>query len=345
MSVLVPSVDLEQLRRQAKDLLRAAKRGDATALTRIGAVSDRLILATAQLALAREFGFESWAKLKLEVERRQILDALDATGLRGLLVAHPELAVQKMQGWRDHPRNPRGLTPLGYLAAMPFDTVRKVWRIIAGTGPLARELLWAGAPVDGAPGDPETPLMTAASYGNTEVAKVLVEAGASLTATASPQAGGVPNGTALRHAVVFGMTEVVEVLLAAGASDLVHSAATGSVAGMLTAATSEADRVAALRIAAEHGQLEVIDDLLAAGTPIDGVDRDGSTALHAAAYHGQGNGVRHLLDRGADPTRRDTRFDSPPLGWSHAGRRDEVGPEDGHDEVEGMLAPLTPEDP
>ena len=185
--------------------------------------------------------------------------------------------------------------------------------------------------------------MTAASYGNVEVAKVLVEAGASLTATASPDAGGVPNGTALRHAVVFGMTAVAGVLIAAGATDLVHAAACGSVADMLTDATPEGDRVAALRIAAERGRLSVIDDLLAAGTPIEGVDRDGSTALHSAAYAGRADSVRHLLQCGADPTRRDTRFDSTPLGWSRAGRRDEVGTGPGHDEVEELLGPLTPE--
>ena len=186
--------------------------------------------------------------------------------------------------------------------------------------------------------------MTAASYGNTDVAHVLVEAGASLTATSSPDAGGVPNGTALRHAVVFGMTDVADVLVAAGAGDLVHAAATGSVAGSLTPATPEADRVAALRIAAERGHLGVIDELLAAGTPIEGLDRDGSTALHAAAYSGQADGVRHLIEHGADPTRRDTRFDSTPMGWSRAGRRDEVGPELGHDQVERILAPLSPDD-
>lgn len=339
MPVLVPPADLGQLRRQAKELLRAAKRGEPAALARIGAVSGQLVLAAAQLTLARELGFESWARLKLEVERRQILDGLDVERLRRLLGQHPELATQKLRGWCDH-----HLTPLAYLAAMPFDTMAGVWRDVEGTGPLARELLRAGAPVDGAPGDPETPLMTAASYGSVEVATALVEAGASLTATASPDAGGVPNGTALRHAVVFGMTEVADVLLVAGATDLVHSAATGAVAGHLTAATPEADLVAALRIAAERGRLGVLADLLAAGTPIDGVDRDGSTALHAAAYHGRVDGVRYLLERGADPTRRDTRFDSTPLGWSRAGRRDEVGPERGHDDVDDVLRPLSPDD-
>jgi len=54
--------------------------------------------------------------------------------------------------------------------------------------------------------------MTAASYGDAEVARVLTEAGAQLDLTASATAGGVPGGTALLH----GMANVVDALVAAG---------------------------------------------------------------------------------------------------------------------------------
>ena len=64
--------DLDQLRHQARDLLRAAQRGDPEATARIRAVAGRIVLSSAQLALAREYGFASWAKLKLEVERRDV---------------------------------------------------------------------------------------------------------------------------------------------------------------------------------------------------------------------------------------------------------------------------------
>ena len=73
--------DLDQLRHQAKDLLRAAKRGDTDAMARQHAVSDHLILDSAQLAVAREYGFATWAKLKTEVDRREILDSRDVTRL------------------------------------------------------------------------------------------------------------------------------------------------------------------------------------------------------------------------------------------------------------------------
>ena len=62
---------LDQLRRQARELHRAAAQGDTPALDRLHAVSPRVTLSTAQLALAREYGFASWAKLKDEAERRR----------------------------------------------------------------------------------------------------------------------------------------------------------------------------------------------------------------------------------------------------------------------------------
>jgi len=261
--------------------------------------------------------------------------------LTALLARHPQLAVEPMWRWQDHRR---GASPLGYVAMLRYDTAHGVWRDVPGTGAVARALIEAGAPVEGAPGDGETPLMTAASYGDAEVARVLIEAGADLDATAAADAGGVPGGIALRHAAVFGMAEVVDILLAAGATDLVAAAAAGDITALLTAETPERERVAALRIAAEHGRLEVIDQLLGAATPVDGVDGDGSTALHEAAYSGRADSVRHLLARGADPARRDTRFDSTPLGWCRH-RHDETGPGHGHDDVEQLLAPLTPDEP
>ena len=70
MSTLPVRVDLDQLRRQAKDLLRAARGGDGVAARRIRAVSDELTLTAARLVIAREYGFPSWARLKAEVQAR-----------------------------------------------------------------------------------------------------------------------------------------------------------------------------------------------------------------------------------------------------------------------------------
>ena len=114
--------------------------------------------------------------------------------------------------------------------------------------PSPRTLIDAGAPVNGYPGDKETPLITAASYGDAEVAKVLIEAGADIEAVSAPDSGGVPSGTALTHAAVFGMTEVVDVLVAAGAriDSLEMVAAAGDITGWPLARFTSQSRIRAL---------------------------------------------------------------------------------------------------
>lgn len=68
---------LEQLRKQAKELLKDYRVGGVVAIERIHAVitrltdsspADSLTLADAQFVLAREYGFENWAKLVRHVE-------------------------------------------------------------------------------------------------------------------------------------------------------------------------------------------------------------------------------------------------------------------------------------
>ena len=71
MPQLTDHPDLAQLRRQARELLRAAAGGDADAIRRVRQVSEKTTLSTAQLALAREYGFPSWPRLKDEAERRR----------------------------------------------------------------------------------------------------------------------------------------------------------------------------------------------------------------------------------------------------------------------------------
>jgi hypothetical protein len=73
MSELPGRPDLDQLRRQARELLRAASGGEPDALARLRAVSERVTLSAAQLAVAREYGFPSWPALRAEAERRRRL--------------------------------------------------------------------------------------------------------------------------------------------------------------------------------------------------------------------------------------------------------------------------------
>lgn len=322
--------DFGQLRRQAKDLLRAATSGDADALRRMRAVSDRLVLASAQLAVAREHGFASWPKLRIEVLRREVLNSADAARLRALLGDQLELAVTRMEHWSDHPK---GASPLGYVAMLRYDTSSGIWRDVPGADMLARALIEAGAPVDGEPGEPETPLITAASYGDAAVARTLIEAGADIDARAASDAGGVPGGTALLHAAVFGMTGVIDVLVAAGArpQSVEEAAAAGDLNGHLTPETPLQARIRALVMAADHERLSVIDELLEAGTPIDAEDEVwGRQALRVAAQDGRAASVAHLLARGADP-------DVGALECCRQGRRG-VADTRGHDEAEALLA-------
>jgi Family of unknown function (DUF5990)/Domain of unknown function (DUF5655) len=82
--------DLAQLRRRARELHRAAAGGDAAALRRVRQVSAKTTLSTAQLAVAREYGFPSWPRLKDEVmgaERRRVAADRDEPGAPGFLTA------------------------------------------------------------------------------------------------------------------------------------------------------------------------------------------------------------------------------------------------------------------
>jgi hypothetical protein len=71
MSELPDRPDADQLRHQARELHRAAADGDARALGRLREVSDKVTLSAAQLAIARDYGFPSWPRLKAEVDRRR----------------------------------------------------------------------------------------------------------------------------------------------------------------------------------------------------------------------------------------------------------------------------------
>jgi len=335
MTDLPARPDLDQLRHQAKELLRAAQRGDPEAIARIDAVTGKMILSSAQLALAREYGFTSWAKLKLEVDRRDVLNSRDLSQLTRLLAEHPELATQNMQHWADRASG----DPLGYITMMRFNHDQLgLPAELPGTGPIARALIEAGAPVNGRPGDQETPLITAASYGDAEVAQVLIDAGADIEAVSAPNSGGVPSGTALEHAAVFSMTDVVDVLVAAGAKihSLEQAAAAGDITGWPLGRFTLQSRLRALVFAADHQRLKVIDQLVEAGTPVNEADAEwGRLPLHTAAGNGQAASVRRLLAHGANPNLRDPRHNRTPLEDSQR------GDSPGHRAVQAILRPVT----
>ena len=112
--LLPPQPNLEQLRKQAKSLLKEQQTANPEALSRIREHHPRLknspeklhfALADAQLIIAREYGFETWSKLKAYVMTPEITKSFETTvksireaagqgdlaRLTSLLDAHPEL--------------------------------------------------------------------------------------------------------------------------------------------------------------------------------------------------------------------------------------------------------------
>lgn len=99
MPVLPVRPDLDQYRTQAKELLAACTAGKPEALARVATHrkrSDGPILSDAQLALAREHGFDSWPKFKRAIELssqlRAALDPGDPARVRAILNEIPQLA-------------------------------------------------------------------------------------------------------------------------------------------------------------------------------------------------------------------------------------------------------------
>ena len=99
---LRPQPDLDQLKHQAKDLLKAWKTGDAAAVAEVnahfhGADVSTFALHDAQLVLARAYGFDSWPKLKAFVDGVTVkrlaaaVQAGDLAAVRTMLAARPEL--------------------------------------------------------------------------------------------------------------------------------------------------------------------------------------------------------------------------------------------------------------
>jgi hypothetical protein len=77
---LPPNPSLEQLRKQAKDLLRLLQRGDPAARARLDARKPGIgtpVLADVQLVLAREYGFDSWPRLVHHVEQLRPVEQLE----------------------------------------------------------------------------------------------------------------------------------------------------------------------------------------------------------------------------------------------------------------------------
>jgi ankyrin repeat protein len=105
--------NLEQLRKQAKELLEQYRAGDPAAISEVHQFEGRpepaaFALNDAQRVLARAYGYESWPKLKAFVDGANIANLAeavkggDAARVRVLLNARPELIAMDMADNDEH---------------------------------------------------------------------------------------------------------------------------------------------------------------------------------------------------------------------------------------------------
>lgn len=125
MSQQLPeAASLDQLRIQAKELLKSLRAGDPDALERIrpchpgfrDGVPARIALADAQLVLAREYGFANWPRLKAHVELGMLKAQLETAVRGGDLAETQRLARLRPSLLRERIRNCDGGTALSLAA-------------------------------------------------------------------------------------------------------------------------------------------------------------------------------------------------------------------------------------
>jgi ankyrin repeat protein len=280
---------LEQLRKQAKELLQRARAGDAAAASRVGAVIPRLrdatalaniVLADAQFVIAREAGFENWAKLVRHLE------AIGAA-TRWSRFDRPLIRPVELQGSR----------PLR-LADGSTTTTDAAYEMFAATrdGDLDR----VKALVARAPGlalyehNYTPPIHFAVREGYVDLVRFCLERGADLAYRSYPFSDSL-----LMMAEDRDHAEVADLLrtrlsrrfaVAEGMGAILDAARSGDLAGVeaelarnpgLARASNETGDTA-LHQAAHNGHLHVVMGLLAAGAAVDAVRGDGFRPVHNA---------------------------------------------------------------
>lgn len=315
-------VNLEQSRKQAKDLVKAFRAGDEKALDRIRwshprfrglkdgeILARKFVLADAQLVIARLHEFRNWPALLRHIEtmaRRDpgvmrfesAADAIiagDLATLRGLLGAHPDLVRQRST--RTH-RAPL----LHYVAANGVEGYRQV------TPPnvveVAGLLLDAGAEVDAASdayGGGSTALGLVATSAHPRRAGVQLPLIDLLLGHGAAIDGLSPGGGTAKAALANNCPEAAVALVERGArvDDVPVAAGVGrlDLVRQLAPAASKSQLERALIMAARYGRRDVVEYLLDAGVDVGA--SDGMTALHWAAGEARLEMVGTLIGRGA----------------------------------------------
>jgi hypothetical protein len=343
--------DLDHLKYQAKDLLRQHALREPAGAQRLREFHPRLRRATdqeifstqlalsdAQLAVAREYGFQSWPRLRRHLEKRSLsdnlslphheriedpvfrsavsmIDAGDAPGLSLILKENPGLIHRRIlfEGG-NYFRNP-GL--LEFVAENPIRHGRLPPNIVE----IARIILEAGpekSSVDDALGLVVSGRVPRECGVQNQLIELLCIYGAD------------PNA-ALRTAAGRGEFEAVLQLIRTGAKpDLPIFAALGKTEEFLRDLPSadSGQRHLALAFAAQYGHAEIVDALLDAGEDPNRYNPVGahshSTPLHQAALAGHLETVKVLVEHGARLDIKDVLWQGTPEGWAQHGGRTAV---------------------
>lgn len=341
---------LQHLKYQAKDLLKGHANHDPAVAQRIrefhshwAKASDaeifaaHLTLSDAQLAIAREYGFSSWTKLKRRVEqpkpcdqlnlphheriedatfRRAVefLDAGDVEGLREHLKRHPNLARQHVafEGG-NYFRNP---TLLEFVAENPVRHGKLPKNIVE----ITKVILEAGVDQSSLS---ETLMLVATG-------SVPRECGVQMGLINLLCDGGADPDSAAESAAVLFELQALDALLAHGARiSLALAVALGRTedARRLLTDADPQQRHLALSLGSQYGHLEIVRLLLDAGedpnrfNPVGGHSH--STPLHQAAGNGHLDVVKFLIERGAKRDVKDILFGGTPAGWAaYAGKKE-----------------------
>jgi cytohesin len=306
------------LKHQARDLQRGHAAGDAEAVATVEKhlpdLSGRLILAKAQTVIAREYGFESWAKLRIflfeSVDRFcATARANDVEQLDAMLAEDPRLLnALDRKGWNGlcHAGSKETIAFLQSRGALSPPIIREqeeeTWNRLHGAtwgGDVgkAREMLDEGFDIlqtsHHHQSSNTTVLHNAVQSGNVELLELLLEKGGTklLESRLAPGEEGRKSGlTPLQLAVSVAWKnreQVAKTLLRHGAH----------YDGFSAAALGDADRV---------GELIGNDPSL-----IDSRDDYESTLLHWAARGRSVEAIDLLIEKGADVNGRNFYGETP----------------------------------
>ena len=176
-----------------------------------------------------------------------------------------------------------------------------------------------------------TALLHAADNGHHEVVALLISKGADISSTDNR------GWTALHYAARMDYHETVALLISKGAPleartrewsytalhlSCMADGVPGKSARLLLEAGADKEAASwfmstrALHLAAEKGNIEVLNELLAFGVEIDVGDSDKWRALHLAKHRGYWRNIEALLAKGANPLLRDNARRRPSeMSW------------------------------